>query len=277
VYRWYRGVNKRNVRHMRWPIPLMAVVLTVVAGSTCPAAVADSDTPTCPQTAAVINPATPQGHRNCRLHSGDRMGLNFDVDYWRAGASGATGEDTDPAAPPMAAKVTVTDGSGTVVQTINELLEPTSPAPVGLDDLDGDGRDEVIIPMARTRFNGSANTRFSVWRAVGDGTHFERTQMVGQAVYPSGDGYLVVNGGALTSRDLDFYIPTGAGFTLAVSLTIEPEQVEPGTGRVLTLSCRAHQQQGLGSIDMDVHQAEQTFCSSPAAMAIWPDAQRVSI
>jgi len=164
-----------------------------------------------------------------------------------------------------------------VVQTINEMLEPSSPAGVGLDDLDGDGRDEVIIPMGRTRFNGSANTRFSVWRAIGDGTHFERTQMVGQAVYPSGDGYLVANGGALTSRDLDFYLPTGAGFTLIASLTIEPEQVEPGTGRVITLSCRAHQQQGLGSIDMDVHQAEQTFCASPAAMAIWPDAQRVAI
>ena len=267
MYRWYRGVNKRNVRHMRWPIPLAAVVSIVVAGSTCPAAAADSDMPPCPQTAAVINPATPQGHQNCRLHSGDRIGLDFDVDYWAA----------DAGAPPMAAKVTVTDGSGTVVQTINEMLEPSSPAPVGLDDLDGDGRDEVIIPMSRTRFNGSANTRFSVWRAVGDGTHFERTQMVGQAAYPSGDGYLVVNGGALTSRDLDFYIPTGAGFTLAVSLTIEPEQVEPGTGRVITLSCRAHQQQGLGSIDMDVRQAEQTFCASPAAMAIWPDAQRVSI
>jgi len=259
---------------MRWPIPLIAVVsvlaaaaLIIAAGSTCPAAAADSDMPPCPQTAAVINPATPQGHQNCRLHSGDRIGLDFDVDYWAA----------DAGAPPMAAKVTVTDGSGTVVQAINEMLEPSSPAPVGLDDLDGDGRDEVIIPMGRTRFNGSANTRFSVWRAVGDGTHFERTQMVGQAVYPSGDGYLVVNGGALTSRDLDFYIPTGAGFTLVVSLTIEPEQVEPGTGRVITLSCRAHQQQGLGSIDMDVRQAEQTFCASPAAMAIWPDAQRVSI
>src|SRR5882757_5726375 len=269
---------------MRWPIPLIAVVsvlaaavLIIAAGSTCPAGAADSDMPPCPQTAAVINPATPQGHQNCRLHSGDRIGLDFDVDYWAAGASEATGEGPDAGAPPMAAKVTVTDGSGTVVQTINEMLEPSSPAPVGLDDLDGDGRDEVIIPMGRTRFNGSANTRFSVWRAVGDGTHFERTQMVGQAVYPSGDGYLVVNGGALTSRDLDFYIPTGAGFTLVVSLTIEPEQVEPGTGRVITLSCRAHQQQGLGSIDMDVRQAEQTFCASPAAMAIWPDAQRVSI
>jgi len=29
--------------------------------------------------------------------------------------------------------------------------------------------------------------------------------------------------------------------------------------------------------DMDVRQAEQTFCASPAAMAIWPDAQRVAI
>ncbi|MDV3133253.1 hypothetical protein M1248_14605 [Mycobacterium sp. 29Ha] len=85
--------------------------------------------------------------------------------------------------------------------------------------------------------------RFSVWRAIGDGTHFERTQMVGQAVYPSGDVYIVTNGGALTSRDLTFYLPIAAGFTLIVSLTIEAERVEPQTGRVLTVNCRAHQQQ----------------------------------
>jgi hypothetical protein len=247
---------------MNWPIPLAAVVAIAAAGGWCPAATADSHLAPCPQTAAVINPATPQGHPDCRLHSGDRVGLDLDVGYWAA----------DDAAPPMAAKVTVTDASGAVVQTINELLEPSSPAGVGLEDLDGDGRDELIIPMGQTRFNGGPNTRFSVWRAVGDGTHFERTQMVGQAVCPSGDGYIVTNGGALTSRDLTFYLPTGAGFSLIVSLTIEPEQVEPGTGRVITVSCRAHQQQGLQVVDMDVRQAEQTFCSSPAASAIWPAA-----
>ena len=247
---------------------LIAAAATIVVQSiVCPVAAADRALPPCPQPKAVINPESAQGHPDCRLHSGDRLGLTFDVKYWSAYAGD----------PPSAVKVTVTDASGAVVQTIDELLEPTSPAPVGLDDLDGDGRDELIIPMNRTSFNGGLNTRFSVWRAVGDGTHFERTQMVGQAVYPSGDGYIVTNGGALSSRDLTFYLPTGAGFTLIVSLTIEPEQVEPGTGRVITLSCRAHKEEGLGSIDMDVHQAEATFCASPAAMAIWPDAQRIPI
>ena len=173
--------------------------------------------------------------------------------------------------------MTVTDPSGEVVQTIDELLEPSSPGGVGLQDVDGDGREELIIPIARNLFNGSPNTRFSVWRAPGDRLHYERTQMVGQAVYPSGDGYLVTNGGALDSRDLTFYLPTGAGYTLVVVLTIEAEQVDPDTHRVLTVICRAHQEDGLHAVDMNVYQAEDTFCASPAAAAIWPGAQRLRI
>lgn len=254
---------------MNWLIPFAAVVAFATSGVGCPIVTADSALPACQPRTAVINPETALGHRDCRLHSDDRVGLDFDVTYFTA-ADG-------PSAPPRAVKVTATDGSGTVVDTIDELLEPSSPAGVGLQDLDGDGRDEVIVPIARRSFNGGLNTRFAVWRAADDSTHFERTQMVGQAVYPSGDGYVVTNGGALTSRDLDFYLPTGAGFSLVVSLTIEAEQVEPDTGRVTTVSCRAHQQQGLQMVDMNVQQAEATFCSSPAANAIWPGAQRIAI
>ncbi|MGV0737010.1 hypothetical protein ABQF35_09415 [Mycobacterium syngnathidarum] len=237
-----------------------------VAAATCPTAIADDALPSCPRTTAVINPERQLDHTDCHLQSADRVGLGFDVTYWPAGA-----------ATPKAARVVVTDPSGEVTQTIDELLEPSSPAGVGLQDLDGDGRNEVIIPMNQSPFNGGLNTRFSVWRPVGDSMHFERTQMVGQAVYPSGDGYVVTNGGALTSRDLTFYQPTNAGFTLIVSLTIGAEQVEPGTGRVLKVSCRAHQQQGLQMVGMNVYQAEDTFCSSPAARAIWPDAARIPI
>ena len=75
--------------------------------------------------------------------------------------------------------------------------------------------------------------------------------MVGQAVYPSGDGYLVTNGGGLDSRDLTFYLPTEAGYTLVTVLTIEAEQVDPDTHRVLTVICRAHQEDGLHAVDMD--------------------------
>ena len=242
-----------------------AAVLITAAATVCPTTAADTTLPACPRTAAIINPATILSHPNCRLHSGDRIGLNFDVTYWA----------TEPTGPPMAVKVKVTDPSGTVVQTIDEMLEPSSPDGVGLQDLDADGRDELIIPIARHRFNGSPNTRFAVWRAPGDRQHFERTQMVGQAVYPSGDGYLVTNGGALTNRDLTFYLPTGAGYTLVVVLTIEAEQVDPATGKVQTVLCRAHQEDGLHAIDMDIRAAQDTFCASPTANAIWPGAQRI--
>jgi hypothetical protein len=245
---------------------LTAVIAIAVAGAVCPRAAAEPyNSPPCPNTAAVINPTSQQAHPNCKLHAN---GLTFDVFYFKV-----------PEVPgPQAVKVTVTDASGAPVQTIDELLEPSSPSGVGLQDLDGDGRDEVIIPIAQNFYGdstASSNTRFSVWRAAGDSTHFERTQMVGQAVYPSGDGYVVVNGGSPSSRDLTFYLPTGAGFTLVAVLTIEAEQLDPDTHRVLTVTCRARQETGLQAVDMDVSAAQDTFCGSPAARAIWPDAQRI--
>jgi hypothetical protein len=246
-------------------LPLRVALMTIAAaGTVWPVAAADTTLPSCPQTAAIISPKATSPHSDCRMHSGS---LDFAVTYWT----------TPELAAPRAVKVTAADPSGAAVQTIDELLEPSSPGGVGLQDIDGDGRDELIIPIAQHLFNGSPNTRFSVWRAPGDRLHFERTQMVGQAVYPSGDGYLVTNGGALDSRDLTFYLPTGAGYTLVVVLTIEAEQVDPNTHRVLTVTCRAHQEDGLHAVDMDVWQAEDTFCASPAAKSIWPDAQRISI
>jgi len=250
---------------------LTAVIAIAVAGALCPTAVADPrNLAPCAVTVAVINPKTQLAHPDCRLHAADRVGANFDVTYFKV-----------PEVPgPQSVKVVVTDASGGVVQTIDELLEPSSPSGVGMQDLDGDGRDEVIIPIAQHVYGtsqGSPNTRFSVWRAAGDSTHFERTQMLGQAVYPSGSGYVVTNGGSPSSRDLTFYLPTGAGYTQIVVLTIEAEQLDPGTQRVLTVSCRAHQADGLQAIDTDVATAQDTFCASPAARAIFPDAQRVGL
>lgn len=243
---------------------LVAVVTIAAAGTVCPGAAADTTLPPCSQTEVVISPKATSPHSDCRMHSGP---LDFAVTYW-----------STPELPgPRAVKIVSTDSSGAVVQTVDELLEPSSPGGVGLQDIDGDGRDELVIPIAQNLFNGGANTRFAVWRAPGERLHFERTQMVGQAVYPSGDGYLVTNGGALDSRDLTFYLPTDAGYTLVVVLTIEAEEVDPDTHRVLTVVCRAHQEDGLHAVDMTLRQAEETFCASPAAKAIWPDAERLQI
>lgn len=243
---------------------LVGIVAMATIGTVCPAAVAEPTLPSCPQAMPVISPEGTSPHVDCSLRSG---ALDFAVRYFSV-----------PELPqPRAVKVTVTDPAGEVVQTIDELLEPSSPGGVGLEDVDADGREELIIPIARNLFNGSPNTRFTTWRAPGDRWHYERTQMVGQAAYPSGDGYLVVNGGGLVSRDLTFYLPTGAGYTLVVVLTIEAQEVDPHTRKVLTVICRAHQEDGLHAVGMTIRQAEAAFCASPAANAIWPGAERLSV
>ncbi|WP_239001950.1 MULTISPECIES: hypothetical protein [unclassified Mycobacteroides] len=209
-------------------------------------------------------------HPDCRLSATDGSGITFDVQYWRPAAYNGEGPDY----PPLSVRVTISDRAGKKVQEVNELLEPSSPSPVGLQDIDGDGRDEMIIPMSTRVMNGAVNTRFSVWRAEKQNTHFERIQMFGQAIYPSGDGYIVVNSGAFSSRDLDFYLPTAAGYTQIVTLTMTAEEVDLNTRKVLTASCMVHKQSGLGAIDMD-WQDSPVFCDSPAARSIWPDAERV--
>jgi hypothetical protein len=202
---------------------VIAVLTVATANAVSPAAHADTALPSCPQSNPVITPTGTSPLVDCTLHSGD---LDFAVEYWSA-----------PELPrPRAVKVTVTDPSGTVVQTIDELLEPSTPGGVGLQDIDGDGRQELIIPISQNLLNGAnPNTRFAVWRAHDDSRHYERTQMVGQAAYPSGDGYLVTNGGGLASRDLTFYLPTGAGYTLVVVLTIEVLEADPATKHALTV------------------------------------------
>ncbi|OHU21895.1 hypothetical protein BKG76_15195 [Mycobacteroides franklinii] len=247
-----------------------AAALVVSAQTIHPVAVARAALAPCASRTTMIVPETPMVHTDCRLTATDGTGITFDVVYWRP----LPDNNEAPDYPPLSVRVTIKDAAGNKLQEVNELLEASSPAPVGLQDIDGDGRDEMIIPMATRVMNGAVNSRFSVWRAEKQTTHFERVQMFGQAIYPSGDGYVVVNSGAFSSRDLDFYLPTAAGYTQIVTLTMTTEEVDPNTRKVLTASCMVHKQSGLGAIDMD-WQDSPVFCDSPAAKAIWPDAERV--
>ncbi|HVY88185.1 MAG TPA: hypothetical protein VG942_04910 [Hyphomonadaceae bacterium] len=184
-------------------------------------------------------------HPDCRLQFTDKSGFAIEARY-------APAEDD-------ATKITVqvvSPGDATL-QTITETMGNTFAAP-SLIDIDGDGRQDVQLPLE----TGNANTSWAIWRQMDDGKAFIRIgEPNGVEIKKTDSGYIAVPArSAANEWEVSFFKLTPVELKPILTADIvakgEPDKI---TGT----SCTVMDDGGLASIGMDPKAAEKAFCAEP--------------
>ncbi|WP_067823099.1 hypothetical protein [Nocardia inohanensis] len=203
-----------------------------------------SDLPECGTPGAAEPPPS------CVLTSRDSLGLSFEVRYTGSKAQG------------YSATITVLDSGGDQLQTIVEK-DARSPSQPILRDLDGDNRDELIVPV----YLATANSRSVIYHAGGDTQHFQRAgEVAGIGIDRSESGYLTVWGrGSAKTFYVDFL--TFSGDSLKPVVTAEVE-LFGSAGHVTGSQCTVKDSGGLSGSGLTLEQAREHFCAEPAVLSL---------
>jgi hypothetical protein len=160
-----------------------------------------------------------------------------------------------------AVSIDVVKADGSVAQTLTEqnVSEYVDPTAV---DFDGDGRDDIEIPLA----TGNANEDLALWRSNPRTHQFERIgEVSGTSIQRTSDGYLAVpNRGGAASWEVSFYRIDGAALTLLVSVAVEASG--DNAGRVTGTTCTLAQHgPGLRTLGLSDPAARTKFCAELSA------------
>ncbi|MCU1645064.1 MAG: hypothetical protein JWN03_5339 [Nocardia sp.] len=188
---------------------------------------------------------------DCQLQSRDPLGVTFEVRH--------TGSPAH-----LVTTVTLLDPGGAVVQT---LVEPEANAPgavAKLRDLDGNGRDELVIPI----FLATANMRYAIYHASGNSLEYHRAgELAGIGIDTSATGYVVVSARTeYASWDVEFWKFAADDLTPIVTAQVRP--IDDGTGKVAGTTCAVIDSGGLETTGLTPAQADTQFCAEPAVARV---------
>ncbi|MGW5318919.1 hypothetical protein [Nocardia thailandica] len=204
-----------------------------------------------PECGGPPRPASPDGaFPSCRLTSNDSAALSFVV---RFEAAGRTATET----------IEVIDRSGARRATLMER-DVVVQFPPQLIDLDGDGRDELVVPRDSA---ANGNTRNVVYRDSDSG--FVRAgELSGEPPQRTPSGYIAVaaKGGA-ASWDIGFWTIDGRLLREHTRVQIESHLDDRGTG---TSVCRLTDAQGRPDQALTESEAGQRFCAEPIVVSHKP-------
>ncbi|MGX1805212.1 hypothetical protein ACWIGI_05815 [Nocardia sp. NPDC055321] len=187
---------------------------------------------------------------DCVLRGRDGTGLVFEVRYAANGSSSVT-------------TVIVRDEDGEQVQTITERGWRTT-AGARLRDLDGDGRDELIIPL----FLATANAAYAVHHAGNGSLEYRRAgQLRGIGIDTSESGYTVASAHAgYAAWDIQFWTFVRDRLHAVVTARVRP--IEGGDGKVAGTTCAVVDSGGLTETGLSASAATALFCAEPAVVRV---------
>lgn len=188
---------------------------------------------------------------DCRVQSSDRVGLAFEARYTQPDGGG-----------PGKVSVQVVAPGDATLQTIEEEILNTFNHPF-LQDIDGDGRDELLIPLV----TGNVNTSWAIWRAKGEETQFVRLEeLSGIDVDRTDDGFITTSArSSASSWEIGYWQMDGDDLEPVVTVSVSAEGVD-ADGNAINETCTVTDAGGLAEIGLTLEQAQAKFCAEdPAA------------
>jgi hypothetical protein len=158
--------------------------------------------------------------------------------------------------------IDVLNDDGLIAQTFlePEISEHRSPS---IEDIDGDGRADILIPRA----TGNVNTDYAVWIFNGERGAYERAGDVsGASVQRTSDGLIVVPArSSAVEWVVAFYKLDEGGLHPAASVTVTAPE-----GRSTDPTCALTEAPALRDLNLTEAAARVRFCAEPAAQVFTP-------
>jgi hypothetical protein len=203
--------------------------------------------PDCASDAAKTVDAGADGwkHPDCRLMLTDKSGLALEARY------NAAEDDSTKV------KIQVVMAGDATLQTIEETMGNTF-AGISLQDIDQDGRMDILAPLE----TGNVNTSWGVWRQADDGKSFTRMgEPEGVSIENTKSGYVAVPARSSANQwGIAFYkIEAGVLKPILTADVTARGEADKITG----VDCVVTDDGGLASTGMDAKAAKKAFCAEP--------------
>ena len=187
---------------------------------------------------------------DCRIQSSDKAGLAFEVR--RNEEAGITKET-----------IAVVGPGDATLQTIVEAVDAQAPPP-HLQDVDGDGRDELMVAISA----GAANATFAIWRAAGDDPVFSRLgELTGASIGPGPGGAAAVSARSSAAEWIvEYYRINGETLNALARATVA---AEAGEGGAIKTTCVAADAGAMTALGLTPEELQRRYCDAPLVAKIF--------
>jgi hypothetical protein len=172
----------------------------------------------------------------------------------------------EPAAGMQSGAITVDvlGDDGHVQQTFTEPDVSEYDLAPSVEDVDGDGRADILVP----RVSGNVNTEWGVW--IFDGTRYERVGTLdGVQIERTADGFIAAPArSSCCSWNVRYYRLDDSGLHHLVTAQIDGEEETPGGA--VRATCSISEAPGLGDLHLSQDAAREKFCAEPASQVFGP-------
>lgn len=183
-------------------------------------------------------------HPDCRGALQDGSGLAFEARY----------EPAEDDSTQITVDISSVDHSK--LQSISERMGNTIAAP-SLQDLDSDGKKEILIPLE----TGNVNTTWAVWRQTGSLQFVRAGELSGVSIETTSSGFIATPARSSANEWAISFFKADSGqlipqVTVRVVAQGEPDKI---TGVV----CSIEDDGGLASLALAPEEARARFCAEP--------------